>query len=374
MHDRTRHGLTNPSKQTENTSWIPVIKRLDGDFVASTWRYFFYAIFLTVSSASLAFLFPIPVFNPLLAIGLEFGPFIALLYYHYWKHDYHKAFYAFLIFAGMLGLVLGPQLALLAATLPNGMFIITLALATTVAQTLMLHNYAWFKAKFTGGQISLLGSFLSTALTGLILVGLINIIFPTPVGMLLYSAAGVGIFSLYLVYDVYLLKIGAFKTPIEAALNLYLDVINLFLETLMLYISLQDAKNESPGLGNFIMTRILPIVFILGMVLTFGYLESRMMEPKKSGKNDDRLPQRAGDIPLSNMATQQPSTVHNPYTMPGFQPAKAANRDPADVNKRDVWRNAEPYRGFDYGKDPYARKDDEENLFLSAPAPYPIAL
>jgi modulator of FtsH protease len=373
MQDRTRPGQKNPSKETENTSWIPVIKRLDGDFVASTWRYFFYAIFLTVSSASLAFLFPIPIFNPFLAVGLEFGPFIALMYYHYWKHDYNKAFYAFLIFAGMLGLVLGPQLALLAATIPNGMFIITLALATTVAQTLMLHNYAWFKAKFTGGQISLLGSFLSTALTGLILVGLINIIFPTPVGMLLYSAAGVGIFSLYLVYDVYLLKIGAFKTPIEAALNLYLDVVNLFLETLMLYVSLQNTKSESAGLGNFIMTRILPIVFILGKVLNFGYLESRMMEPKRSAKNDDKLPQNAGDVPLGNMAAQQPTTVSNPNTMQGFQPARAANRDQADGTKKDAWRNNDPYVGFGYGY-PNPRREDKENLFLSAPAPYPITL
>ena len=66
--------------------------------------------------------------------------------------------------------------------------------------------------------------------------------------MLLYGAAGVAVFSLYLVYDVYLLKIGAFRSPVEAAMNLFLDVINLFFEILRIFLAV---KTESKDLGNF---------------------------------------------------------------------------------------------------------------------------
>lgn len=301
-------------------SQVNVITRRDvaqgkvsfNQFVAQTWRFFFYALALTVAGAALAFGFPIPVFEPVLAITLEIIPFLGFMWCHYVLNDYSKAFYFFLAFAGLLGLVLGPQLALIAATIPNGMFIIISALCTTLGMTFMLHNYAWLSLQLNFRQVTLFGSFLSTALTGLLIIGLVSLIFPTPMGMLLYSAAGVGVFSLYMVYDVYLLKIGAFKTPVEAAMNLFLDVINLFLETLTLYLVLNSENKDNAGtyMGQFFVKRLLPIVAILALVLTFGLIENWAM--KKAGAQVDESP-NDGVGPAPAPQQQLP---HNP----GYSP------------------------------------------------------
>ena len=141
-------------------------------FVAQTWRFFFYALFLCGAGASLAFITPIPFLVLPAAMALMFISLFTFILLHYAFENYSGAFYAFLFFATTLGIVLGPQLALIAATVESGMFIICAAAAVTVGMTLMLHNYAWFKASFSLRRISLLGSFLSTALTGLIILGL----------------------------------------------------------------------------------------------------------------------------------------------------------------------------------------------------------
>lgn len=257
---------------------VPIARPGSNQFVAQTWRFFFYALFLAGAGASLAFLTPLPfVLLPTALVAMFISLFTFILL-HYAFENYSGAFYAFLFFAATLGIVLGPQLVLIAATVTNGMFIICAAAAATLGMTLMLHNYAWFKATFSLHRISLLGSFLSTALTGLLIIGLISLIFPTPIGMLLYGAAGVAVFSLYLVYDVYLLKIGAFKSPVEAAMNLFLDVINLFLEMLRIFIAIQTEKNEIGNFGNFFLTRILPLIGIALIVCSFGLLEGWIMK------------------------------------------------------------------------------------------------
>lgn len=256
---------------------VPIAKPGSNQFVAQTWRFFFYALFLCGAGASLAFITPIPFLVLPAAMAVMFISLFTFILLHYAFENYSGAFYAFLFFATTLGIVLGPQLALIAATVESGMFIICAAAAVTVGMTLMLHNYAWFKASFSLRRISLLGSFLSTALTGLIILGLISLVFPTSLGMLLYGAAGVAVFSLYLVYDVYLLKIGAFRSPVEAAMNLFLDVMNLFLETLRIFLAVKSESKDLGNIGEFFVKRILPILGIALIVVSFGLLERWIM-------------------------------------------------------------------------------------------------
>ncbi|MBX9586485.1 MAG: Bax inhibitor-1 family protein [Gammaproteobacteria bacterium] len=256
---------------------VPIAKPGSNQFVAQTWRFFFYALFLCGAGASLAFITPIPFLVLPAAMAVMFISLFAFILLHYAFEEYSGAFYAFLFFATTLGIVLGPQLALIAATVESGMFIICAAAAVTVGMTLMLHNYAWVKASFSLRRISLLGSFLSTALTGLIILGLISLIFPTPLVMLLYGAAGVAVFSLYLVYDVYLLKIGAFRSPVEAAMNLFLDVINLFFEVLRIFIAVKTESKDLGNFGQFFLKRIVPILGIALIVVSFGLLERWIM-------------------------------------------------------------------------------------------------
>jgi len=103
--------------------------------------------------------------------------------------------------------------------------------------------YAWTtKSDFTG-----MGPYLVGALLALIALGCVQGLLTcfgiqTPMMTMLYSAGGVLLFTMFIVYDTQLIigEYGGHKTQftvdqyVPAALNLYLDVINLFLDLLRL--------------------------------------------------------------------------------------------------------------------------------------------
>ena|SRR3990167_7816226 len=88
-------------------------------------------------------------------------------------------------------------------------------------------------------DLSSMGSYLFMALIGLIITGIVNFFLQSPALYLLYSAAGVLIFTLLTAYDAQKIKalasnlIGSgedtSKIAVLGALTLYLDFLNLFL-------------------------------------------------------------------------------------------------------------------------------------------------
>lgn len=80
-----------------------------------------------------------------------------------------------------------------------------------------------------------MGGFLLCAVVVLLLFGIIAIFFKGKIITLVYASLGALIFSLYLVYDTQLMMGGNHKYSISpeeyifAALNLYLDIINIFM-------------------------------------------------------------------------------------------------------------------------------------------------
>ena len=88
-------------------------------------------------------------------------------------------------------------------------------------------------------DFSFLGIFLWIALLSLVVMQFLNsFIFQSKKRRLLYAYAGVVIFSLYLIYDFNALEKAiargdnSWGTAIEIAVNLYLDIINLFIDLL----------------------------------------------------------------------------------------------------------------------------------------------
>ena len=96
--------------------------------------------------------------------------------------------------------------------------------------TLALSIYAWT----TKTDFTVLGGLLFVALLCLPIVGFIGFIFDSKILHLVYSYLGVLLFSIYIIYDTQLI-IGKHSNMISeddyvfAVLNLYLDIINLFL-------------------------------------------------------------------------------------------------------------------------------------------------
>jgi protein lifeguard len=74
----------------------------------------------------------------------------------------------------------------------------------------------------------------------LFLLGIFAIIFPGRTMTLVYASLGALIFCIYLVYDIQLMMGGKHKYSISpeeyifAALNLYVDIVNIFMYILML--------------------------------------------------------------------------------------------------------------------------------------------
>ena len=92
---------------------------------------------------------------------------------------------------------------------------------------------------FIPTDFSFLGIFLWIALLALIVVEILNaFVFKSERRRILYSYCGVVIFSLYLIYDFnYLEKAiaagdNSWGTAVKIAVNLYLDIINLFIDLL----------------------------------------------------------------------------------------------------------------------------------------------
>merc|ERR1712050_652670 len=93
------------------------------------------------------------------------------------------------------------------------------------------------KTDFTG-----LGPYLFGALLCLVLFGLVLMFFSSPVAHKIYAGLGALLFCFYIIYDTQLIVGGSHRKHeftvddyCFAALTLYLDVINLFLDLLALF-------------------------------------------------------------------------------------------------------------------------------------------
>ncbi|XP_050075075.1 protein lifeguard 1-like isoform X2 [Anopheles maculipalpis] len=119
---------------------------------------------------------------------------------------------------------------------------VMLAVGITAAVCLGLTLFA-FQTKW---DFTVMGGILFVAALILMLFGLIAIFFPGKTITLVYASAGALIFSIYLVYDTQLMLGGEHKYSISpeeyifAALNLYLDIVNIFLYILTIIGATRD--------------------------------------------------------------------------------------------------------------------------------------
>ena len=120
---------------------------------------------------------------------------------------------------------------------------IIMAGSATVAITLALTLFAFqTKIDCTGA-----GGFLCSALTGLIVIQIINIFVKSSQMQMVTASIGVLLFSAYLVYDTQLVVGGThhkyqfgIDEHVFATINLYLDIVNLFIYLLQLFGSGDD--------------------------------------------------------------------------------------------------------------------------------------
>lgn len=139
--------------------------------------------------------------------------------------------YVFLgIFTIAEGFMLGTVTAAFDAE--SGFIAVGICAGVTLALTLFA-----FQTKY---DFTTCGGMLCAMLMCLFIAGICVAIWPGKYAIIGYGVAGALIFSLYIVYDTQLMMGGSHKYSLDpeeyvfAALNLYLDIINLFLYILMI--------------------------------------------------------------------------------------------------------------------------------------------
>lgn len=111
--------------------------------------------------------------------------------------------------------------------------------ASIVAQAFLMTSVAFggisMFALSTKKDYSSMGKMLFIAVIILIVASLSNIFFQSPILQLAIAGAGALIFSAFILYDTQQIIKGGFSTPIEAAIALYLDFLNLFISLLQIF-------------------------------------------------------------------------------------------------------------------------------------------
>ncbi|MBE0491439.1 MAG: Bax inhibitor-1/YccA family protein [Sulfurospirillum sp.] len=110
--------------------------------------------------------------------------------------------------------------------------------ASIVANAFMLTTVAFgglsIFAMNTKRDFSAMGKMLFITLIVIVVAGLINIFLGSPILQLAIASIGAILFSAFILYDTQNIIRGAYETPIEGAIALYLDFLNLFVSLLQI--------------------------------------------------------------------------------------------------------------------------------------------
>jgi FtsH-binding integral membrane protein len=141
------------------------------------------------------------------------------------------------IFTFLSGFTLAPLIAYALKVDPAA---IVYALSTTAGTFILMSIVGFiFKDKISG-----MGTFLFAGIIALLIGSLLNLFFHSGTVALVISILAVVIFSLYISYDtVRILESEPDASPIGLALSLYIDVLNIFVNTLELFLSFANNKD-----------------------------------------------------------------------------------------------------------------------------------
>ena len=161
--------------------------------------------------------------------GLVILEFIALFALFFLKDKPGINLAVLFAFTFLTGITLTPLLSIILA-MPAGASILMNALLLTGVAFGGISLFAINTTK----DYSFLSKFLLISLIILIVAGIINIFLGSPLLQIAIAAGGAIIFSAFILFDTQNIIRGNFSSPIEAAIALYLDVLNLFIAILQL--------------------------------------------------------------------------------------------------------------------------------------------
>ncbi|MEK7145610.1 MAG: Bax inhibitor-1/YccA family protein [Patescibacteria group bacterium] len=170
------------------------------------------------------------VANPLIMYGLFAVELLLIIFSRAWSKTVPLNYFLFALFTFLSGVTVVPLIASFAAEFGSFDIIYRALFSTTVmfiAMALLGYSIKKPLVGFSG--------FLLSALIGLVVVSIIGIFLPWGnTGEMIFAGAGVLIFSGYAMVDVNNLRHYPEDEYIQAAIQLYLDIFNLFIFILRL--------------------------------------------------------------------------------------------------------------------------------------------
>lgn len=203
---------------------------------------FFFGLAVAISAAGtftgFQYLGPLFLQNPNLMWVFFAIELVLVISARWWSTKRPLNYLLFAAFSFITGVTIVPLLASIIIEFGGPGIIIKAFLATTLTFTAAAIIGATSQRSFSG-----LGGFLTIALVGMIIVSLVGIFVPwSNTFEMIFSGIGVLIFTGYTLYDVQKLKHYPTDRYIDAALQLYLDIFNLFLYILRLIAGISRSK------------------------------------------------------------------------------------------------------------------------------------
>ena len=197
-------------------------------FIKQTYQ-LFAASLLAASAGAYVGIGMAGVFNTTMFIDLVIAEFALLFGLMAAKKKAGLNLVLLFAFTFVSGLTLTPLLSRFLA-MPGGAAIVAQAFTLT---TVAFGGLSVF-AMNTKRDFSTMGKMLFIAVIVLIVAGLINIFLHSPILQLAIASVGAILFSAYILYDTQNIIRGNYETPIEGAVALYLDFVNLFTSLLQI--------------------------------------------------------------------------------------------------------------------------------------------
>lgn len=207
-----------------------------GIFVRDTYMYFALSLVAATIGAFLGttYLAPILVGNLMANIVILIAEIGLIMFLSRMQVSTLASFLLF-VFAFISGLSL-TSIIFITLQSANGAAIIAQALFLTTLAFAGLSVFAFTTKK----DFSVFAKIAFITLIVLIAASLINLFFQSSVLHSIISCICALLFSYFIIYDTQMIIKGAYKTPIQAAIALYLDFINLFISLLNILRSVRD--------------------------------------------------------------------------------------------------------------------------------------
>ena len=199
------------------------------NFVKTTYKFFAASLLFATIGAVIGFMNFELVMRGDVRIGIFIAEIAALIALMFMKKTSGLNVFLLFVFTFLTGVALVPLLGFVMAK--SGVAAVAQAFGMT---TIVFGAMSIFAIK-TKSDLANMGKMLFISLIVVVICSLINLFLGSPMLQVAISGAAVILFSLFVAYDTQNIVRGLYESPIQAAISLYLDFLNIFVSLLQLF-------------------------------------------------------------------------------------------------------------------------------------------